>query len=241
MSSSICRALRWRRSRTARRPPLRRDRRRRRTSLAARSRRKISVINLNPTWTVPTSIIKKEIIPKMQSDPGYLTRAENPHPRRPRARKSIRAASTGAASARSITRCARIRAPAIRWARSASACPTSSPSTCTTRPSKRAVRRRLSLLEPRLRAGAGRLRSRRNGCWTGRRPPARGTRRRCCTRSRTAQRDDIKLATPDPVIWVYLTGWANGDGAANFRDDVYGLDTAAQTAAAAPGAPDKTP
>ena len=36
----------------------------------------IQVINLNPTWTVPTSIIKKEIIPRMQRDPGYLTRAK---------------------------------------------------------------------------------------------------------------------------------------------------------------------
>ena len=34
----------------------------------------ISVVNLNPTWTVPTSIIKKEIIPHMQRDPGYLSR-----------------------------------------------------------------------------------------------------------------------------------------------------------------------
>ena len=34
----------------------------------------IQFINLNPTWTVPTSIIKKEIIPRMQRDPGYLTR-----------------------------------------------------------------------------------------------------------------------------------------------------------------------
>ena len=42
----------------------------------------IQVINLNPTWTVPTSIIKKEIIPRMQRDPGYLTRAEDPDPRR---------------------------------------------------------------------------------------------------------------------------------------------------------------
>ena len=30
----------------------------------------ISVVNLNPTWTVPTSIIKKEIIPHMQRDPA---------------------------------------------------------------------------------------------------------------------------------------------------------------------------
>src|SRR5580692_8522888 len=36
----------------------------------------VQVINLNPTWTVPTSIIKKEIIPRMQRDPGYLTRAK---------------------------------------------------------------------------------------------------------------------------------------------------------------------
>ena len=36
---------------------------------------------------------------------------------------------------------------------------------------------------------------------------------------------DIKLAKAVPVIWVYLTGWSNGDGLANFRDDVYGVDT----------------
>ena len=36
----------------------------------------IQVVNLNPTWTVPTSIIKKEIIPRMQRDPSYLTRAK---------------------------------------------------------------------------------------------------------------------------------------------------------------------
>jgi murein L,D-transpeptidase YcbB/YkuD len=37
------------------------------------------------------------------------------------------------------------------------------------------------------------------------------------------------------VIWVYLTGWANGDGPPNFRDDVYGVDTVGEvTASAAP-------
>ena len=33
---------------------------------------------------------------------------------------------------------------------------------------------------------------------------------------------DIKLAKAVPVIWVYLTGWSNGDGPAKFRNDVYG-------------------
>jgi L,D-transpeptidase YcbB len=36
---------------------------------------RITTVNLNPTWTVPTSIIKKDIIPKMQKDPGYLAKA----------------------------------------------------------------------------------------------------------------------------------------------------------------------
>src|SRR5208283_718841 len=34
----------------------------------------VQSVNLNPTWTVPVSIIKKEIIPRMQRDPGYLAR-----------------------------------------------------------------------------------------------------------------------------------------------------------------------
>ncbi len=37
---------------------------------------RITNVNFNPTWTVPTSIIKKDVIPKMQRDPGYLTRAK---------------------------------------------------------------------------------------------------------------------------------------------------------------------
>lgn len=37
---------------------------------------RITNINFNPTWTVPASIIKKDIIPKMQKDPGYLTRSK---------------------------------------------------------------------------------------------------------------------------------------------------------------------
>jgi murein L,D-transpeptidase YcbB/YkuD len=46
-------------------------------------------------------------------------------------------------------------------------------------------------------------------------------------------REDIKLTRATPVIWVYLTGWASADGAANFRNDVYGLDVAADASASA--------
>ncbi len=37
---------------------------------------RITNVNFNPTWTVPTSIIKKDIIPRMQRDPGYLSRSK---------------------------------------------------------------------------------------------------------------------------------------------------------------------
>jgi L,D-transpeptidase YcbB len=33
---------------------------------------KITEVNFNPFWTVPASIIKKDLIPKMQADPTYL-------------------------------------------------------------------------------------------------------------------------------------------------------------------------
>ena len=35
---------------------------------------KIVEINFNPYWTVPVSIVKKDLIPKMQAQPDYLTR-----------------------------------------------------------------------------------------------------------------------------------------------------------------------
>jgi L,D-transpeptidase YcbB len=33
---------------------------------------KISEVNFNPFWTVPASVIRKDLIPKMQADPSYL-------------------------------------------------------------------------------------------------------------------------------------------------------------------------
>lgn len=40
-------------------------------------------------------------------------------------------------------------------------------------------------------------------------------------------RIDIHLPKPVPVIWVYLTGWAAADGTIQFRDDIYGFDDGA--------------
>lgn len=41
---------------------------------------------------------------------------------------------------------------------------------------------------------------------------------------RSGGRIDARLATPVPVYWVYLTAWATPDGSVEFRDDIYGRD-----------------
>lgn len=38
-------------------------------------------------------------------------------------------------------------------------------------------------------------------------------------------RTEIRLKRQVPVAWVYLTGYADGDGHMQFREDIYGLDT----------------
>ena len=40
---------------------------------------KVTEINFNPFWTVPASIIKKDLIPKMQKDPQLHRRLPDPH------------------------------------------------------------------------------------------------------------------------------------------------------------------
>src|SRR6185437_14397099 len=41
---------------------------------------------------------------------------------------------------------------------------------------------------------------------------------------RAAERKDVKLTKPIPVYWVYITAWATADGIVQFRDDIYGHD-----------------
>ena len=77
----------------------------------------------------------------------------------------------------------------------------------------------------------------RRGCSkTRRRPSGVWDKAALLDKMKTKERFDIKLSHPVPVIWVYLTGWANEDGVVNFRNDVYGLDPAAEANAAAEAA-----
>jgi murein L,D-transpeptidase YcbB/YkuD len=53
---------------------------------------------------------------------------------------------------------------------------------------------------------------------------------------RDAERKDVKLAKPVPLHWVYVTGWATSDGVLQFRDDIYERDgLGGPVAATSPG------
>lgn len=49
---------------------------------------------------------------------------------------------------------------------------------------------------------------------------------------RSGQRVDVKLAQPVPVYWVYITAWATPGGTVEFRDDIYQRDGLGSVAAA---------
>jgi murein L,D-transpeptidase YcbB/YkuD len=197
----------------------------------------ISVINLNPTWTVPTSIIKKEIIPKMQKDPGYL------------AREKIRILDgTGA----------EVDPKSINWAseraanyilRQDSGAGNSLGAIRIGMPNKLAVYMHDT---PSKRLFGADYRFLSHGCvrvqgvydyaeWllegTSGGPTGVWDKDALLNEVKVGGREDIKLTKAVPVIWVYLTGWANKDGAANFRNDVYGLDAAGEATANAQPAP----
>jgi murein L,D-transpeptidase YcbB/YkuD len=184
----------------------------------------ISEVTLNPTWTLPVSIIKKEIIPHMQRDPGYL------------ARQKIRILDVNGVE---------IDPKAINWStnraadytlRQDSGAGNSLGSIRIGMPNKLAVymhdtpSKRLFGADYRfLSHGCVRVQgvydyaewllqgvpSDNGGAWDNASLTAK---------VKEGARFDIRMAHPVPVIWVYLTGWANSDGVAHFRDDVYKLD-----------------
>jgi murein L,D-transpeptidase YcbB/YkuD len=197
----------------------------------------IQVINLNPTWTVPTSIIKKEIIPRMQRDPGYLTRAK------------IRILDGQGNE---------INPKSVNWSteravnytlRQDSGAGNSLGSIRVGMPNKLAVYMHDT---PGKGAFGADYRFLSHGCvrvqgvydyaaWllegTGGGPSGGWDKAALQGKIKEGARYDINLVKAVPVIWVYLTGWSNGAGPANFRDDVYNVDNVGEAQVSAQAAP----
>jgi murein L,D-transpeptidase YcbB/YkuD len=61
---------------------------------------------------------------------------------------------------------------------------------------------------------------------------------------RSGERADVQVANPPTILTVYFTAWTTGDGVIHFRDDIYGIDSQGTVAMAQDpnliGSPDET-
>ena len=186
---------------------------------------KAVAVNLNPTWTLPVSIIKNEIIPKMQKNPGYL------------AKEKIRILDgTGK----------EVNPRSIDWSgthatnfilRQDSGTANALGSIRINMPNKYAVYMHDT---PSKRFFGADFRFLSHGCvrvqgvydlaaWllqgTPGAPDGQWSKDTVEGKIAGGEHQEVKLTAAVPVTWIYMTGWSNGEGPANFRDDVYGLDT----------------
>jgi murein L,D-transpeptidase YcbB/YkuD len=179
----------------------------------------ISAINLNPTWTVPLSIAKKDIITRMRKDPSYL------------ARMHMRALDAQGNE---------IDPKLIDWNSDRSPNFTLRQDSGTWNalgalridmPNRYAVymhdtnHKTLFSNDYRFESsGCTRVADVRDlAAWLLRENPGWG-RREIDAAIEKGERTDIRLTHKVPVAWTYLTGWVTRDGTAHFRDDIYGLD-----------------
>ena len=184
---------------------------------------RVTAVNLNPTWTVPVSLIKKDIIPHVRKDPTYLSKMK------------IRILDAKGQE---------VDPKSLDWSTEKAVNYTlrQDPGTINSlgqiridMPNKHAVYMHDT---PKKQLFAQDARFHSSGCvrvadvgdfaeWLLRSAngsSAAWTRDGIDAAIASSARQDIRLEKPVPVAWVYLTGYATADGAVHFRDDVYGLD-----------------
>ena len=177
-------------------------------------------VNFNPTWTVPASIIRKDLIPKMQADANYLTdnkiRVINKQGQEvpPQAinwhsleatNYQFRQDSGGDFNSLGVVR--------INIANPYGVYMHDTPAKGIFGDDFRFVS-----------SGCMRIQNVRDYvAWLLKDTPG-WSREQIDEAIRSGQRVDAKLAAPVPVYWVYITAWAAPDGVVQFRDDIYNRD-----------------
>jgi murein L,D-transpeptidase YcbB/YkuD len=182
---------------------------------------RVTAVNFNPTWTVPTSIIKNEIIPKMRKDKGYLARQGLTLIGRDGNEVSPASIDWSGNAALAYT----VRQP--EGARNALGqiridMPNSMAVYMHDTPGKHAFSRADRFLSH----GCVRVSDvRQFATWLLEGANPGWNRSRTDEAIAIGARKTVNLNTPVPVIWVYLTAYPLPDGTVQFRDDVYNLDT----------------
>ncbi|MCA0318678.1 MAG: L,D-transpeptidase family protein [Proteobacteria bacterium] len=184
---------------------------------------RLTVVNFNPTWTIPTSIIKRDIIPRMRRNAATLA---NMRVRiLDRSGNEVNPATIDWSTERAVNYTLRQDpGPGNSLGRVRIDMPNTEAVFMHDTPSR-------GLFQ-------SDSRSLSSGCvrvadvsdfvtWL--LTPQGWTKEQVVEGMTETQRRDVRLTQAVPVSWVYLTGWAAPDGTVQFRDDIYGWD--------APGAP----
>jgi murein L,D-transpeptidase YcbB/YkuD len=180
---------------------------------------KIIQINFNPFWTVPVSIVRKDLIPKMQAEPDYLTKnhiriydaKNNEQPP-----SQIDWYSTEAVNykfkqdAGNFNSLGSIR---INF-------PSQFGVYMHDTPAKNLFGEDFRFAS----SGCMRVQNVRELVyWILQETPG-WSRAEIDEVIKSGDRKDAKVAKPVPLYWVYVTAWATPDGVVQFRDDIYNRD-----------------
>jgi murein L,D-transpeptidase YcbB/YkuD len=181
---------------------------------------KVIDINFNPFWTVPASIIKQDLIPRMQANPNYLTEnkirvfnkaGEEVPPTRinwnsnEATQFQFRQDPGGDINSLGFVR--------INIANPYGVYMHDTPAKGIFGDDYRFVS-----------SGCMRVQNVRDYVeWLLKDTPG-WTREKIDESIASGQRVDAKLAQQVPVYWVYITAWASPEGYVNFRDDIYNKD-----------------
>lgn len=191
---------------------------------------KIIEVNFNPYWTVPVSLVRRDLIPLMQKDPTYLA-SEHIHIYGPHGEELTPSQinwysedavnyrfrqDPGALNSLGVVR--------INF------------------PSKYGVYMHDT---PEKALFADDMRFDSSGCvrvqnvrelvaWLLRDTP-KWSRDHIDAAIKSGDRIDVRLVKPVPVHWVYITAWATQDGVVQFRDDIYNRDGLGRFAATSKG------
>jgi murein L,D-transpeptidase YcbB/YkuD len=179
----------------------------------------ITAVNLNPTWTVPLSIAKKDIITRMRKDPGYVGRM---HMR-------VLDGQGGEIDPKSVDWTSdrspnfTIRQDSGTW-NALGAVRIDMPNPYSVYMHDTSHKNLFSNDYRFESSGCTRVAEPRDlAAWVLEEMPG-WSRREIDAAIAKGQRLDIRLTHKIPVAWIYLTGWATRDGTVHFRDDIYGHD-----------------
>ena len=183
---------------------------------------KATEINFNPFWTVPPSLIKKDLIPKMQADPNYLTDEKIRVFNREGQEVSPQSIDWNTTEATNF----KYRQDTGADINSLGSVRINIPNPYGVymhdTPSKGIFGDDFRFVS----SGCVRVQDVRDYvAWLLKDNPGWG-RDQIDQAINSGQRVDVKLTAPVNVYWVYITAWATPDGVVQFRPDIYQRDGA---------------